>query len=47
MHNPEENETHNVLWDFEIVIDHLIPARRLDLAIVKKKKKKKKREPDE
>ena len=45
MHNPEsvlENETHIILWDFEIQIDHLISARRPDLVIVKKKKKKKK-----
>ena len=37
-----ENETHKLLWDFEIQTDHLISARRLDLVIVKKKKKKKK-----
>ena len=50
MLNPEslmENETHKVLWDFEIKTDHLISARRIDLQIVnqKKKEKKKKREP--
>ena len=31
MHNPEsvlENETHNILWDFEIQINHLILARQ-------------------
>ena len=31
MHNPEyaeENETHKILWNFEIVTDHLISARR-------------------
>ena len=40
MHKPEsilENETHKILKDFEIQIDHLIPARRPILAIVKKK----------
>ena len=34
MHNPEsvlENETHKVLWDFEVQMDHLISARRPDL----------------
>ena len=30
-----ENETHKLLWDFEIQTDHLIPARRSDL--IKKK----------
>ena len=33
-----ENETHKLLWDFEIQIDHLISARRPDLVIVNKKK---------
>ena len=45
MLNPEsilENETHIILWDFDIQTDHLISARRPDLVIVKKKKKKKK-----
>ena len=43
MHNPEtvlENETHKVLWDFEIQTDQLISARRPDLVIVNKKQKK-------
>ena len=43
MHNPEsvlENETHRVLWEFEIQTANLIPASRLDLVIIKKKKKK-------
>ena len=43
MHNPEsvpENETHKLFLDFEILTDHLISARRLDLEIVNKKKKK-------
>ena len=47
MHNPEsalENETYKILGNFEIKTDHLIPARRADLEIVKKKKKKKKKE---
>ena len=42
MHNPEfvlENETHKILWDFEIKMDHLISARRTDLVTVNKKKK--------
>ena len=55
MHNPEsirENETHKLLWDFEVQMYHLISARQPDLVIVKtknnkKKKKKKKREPAE
>ena len=46
MHKPEsvlENETHKILWDFEIKTDHLIPARRPDLVFINKKKKKEKR----
>ena len=42
-HNPEpalENDTHKLLWDFDIQTDHLISARRPDLIIIKKKKKK-------
>ena len=42
MHNPEsvqENETHNLLWDFEIQTDHLISTRRPDLLIASKKKR--------
>ena len=37
MHNPEsvpENETHKLLWDFDIQADHLISARRPDLIII-------------
>ena len=37
MDNPEpvlENDTHKLLWDFNIQTDHLIPARRLDLIII-------------
>ena len=45
MHNPVavlENDSHKILWDFNIQTDHLIPARRPDLIIINKKKKKKK-----
>ena len=41
MHNPEpvlENETHTILWDFEIQTDDLISARRPDQVIVHNKK---------
>ncbi len=34
-----ENDTHKLLWDFNIQTDHLIPARRPDLIIVNKKKR--------
>ena len=40
MHNPApvlENDTHKLLWDFNIQTDHLIPARRPDLIIINKK----------
>ena len=43
MHKPEsvlENETHEILWDFEIQTDHLISARRTDLRKRKRKRKK-------
>ena len=46
MHNPApvlENDTHKLQWDFNIQMDHLIPARRPDLIIINKKKKKKKK----
>ena len=46
MHNPApvlENDTHKLLWDFNIQMDHLIPARRPNLIIINKKKKKKKK----
>ena len=46
MHNPApilENDTHKLLWDFDIYMDHLISARRPDLIIINKKKKKKKK----
>ena len=42
MHNPEdvlENETHNLLWDFEIQTDHLILARRPNLIIINQQKR--------
>ena len=42
MHKPEsiqDNETHKILWDFEIQTDYLIPARRPDLVIIRKKKR--------
>ena len=29
-----ENDTHKLLWDFNIHTDHLIPARRPDLIII-------------
>ena len=41
MHNPIsvlENDTHNLLWDFEIETDDLISVRRLDLILINKKK---------
>ena len=44
MHNPAtvlENDSHKLLWDFNIQTDQLIPARRPDLIIINKKKKKK------
>ena len=43
MYSPEsvpENETHKVLWDFEIQTHHLISVRRPDLVIVNKKIKR-------
>ena len=42
MHNPEyvlENETHKILWHFEIPSDRLISVRRPDLVIINKKRK--------
>ena len=44
MYNPapfQENDTHKLLWDFDIQTDHLFSARRPDLIIINKKKKKK------
>ena len=46
MQNPAsvpENDTHKLLWDFDIQIDHLILARRSDLIVINKKKKKEKK----
>ena len=40
MHNPAsvlKNETHKLLWDFDIQTDHLISARQTDL--IKEKEK--------
>ena len=37
MHNPAhvpENDTHKLLWDFDIRTDHLISARKPDLIII-------------
>ena len=42
MHNqvPDlENDTHKLIWDFNIQTDHLIPARRPEFIIINKKKK--------
>ena len=44
MHNPAavlKNDTHKLLRDFDIQIDHLISTRRPDLIKIKKKKKRK------
>ena len=44
MHNPApvlENNTHKLLWDFDIQTDHRISVRRADIIIINKKKKKK------
>ena len=41
MHNPApvlENDSHKLLWDFNIQTDHLILARRPDLRIINKKR---------
>ena len=40
MHNPvpvRENDTHKLLWDFNIQTNHLILARRQDLIIINKR----------
>ena len=40
MHNPApviENDSHKLLWDFNIQTDHLIPARRPYFIIINKK----------
>ena len=44
MHNPApvlENDTHKLLWYFDIQTDHLISAWRPDVIIINKKRKKK------
>ena len=38
-----ENDTHKILWDFDIQTDHLISARRSDLKIINNKKEKRKK----
>ena len=41
MHKPEsvhENETHKILWQFDIQMDHSIPHRRPNLVLTNKKK---------
>ena len=46
MHNPasiQENETHKLLWDFNIQTDHRISARRPDLITTTTTNKQKKR----
>ena len=43
MNNPTpvlENDTHKILWDFDIQTDHLISARRPDRVITNEKKKR-------
>ena len=42
MHNPApvlENNTHKLLWDFDIHTDYLISARRADLIVINNKKR--------
>ena len=42
MHNPTsvlENDTHKLLWDFDIQVDHLILTRQPDLIIINKNKR--------
>ncbi len=46
MHNPasvQENDTHKLLWDFDIQTDYLISVRRPDLIIVNNNNNNKKR----
>ena len=43
MHNPAsilQNDTHKLLWNFDIQTDHLISVRRPDLIVINKKKKR-------
>ena len=42
MHNlaaVQENDTHKLLWDFDVPTDHLISARIPDLIIINKKQR--------
>ena len=42
MHHPApvlENDTHKLLWDFDIHTDHLISARKLDFIVINKKER--------
>ena len=42
MHNPApvlENDTHNIIWDFDIHTDHRISTKSPDLLIFNKKKR--------
>ena len=42
MHNPAhvlENNSHKLLWDFDIHTDHLISTRRPDLILINKQKR--------
>ena len=44
MYNPAtvlENDTHELLWDFDIKTDHLISSRRPDLIVINNNNKKK------
>ena len=41
-HNPAsvlENDTHKLLWGFDIQVDHLISARRPELIVINKNKR--------
>ena len=47
MYNPApvlENETHKLIWDFDIHMDHLISTRRPELIIINNNNNNKKRE---
>ena len=33
-----ENEMHQLVWDFDIITDHLISAKRPDLLIIDKRR---------
>ena len=39
LESAQENEIHQILWDFEIQREHPILARRLDLVLINKKKR--------